>query len=410
MEASMRVLLVHNFYQIPGGEDAVVREELDLLRENGVEVELFSANNDQIVGVGRRVLTLCRMVYSLPARKALAMKLKEFPADVVHIHNFFPLLSPSILDACRDAGVPTVMTLHNFRLLTADSLLAKSGGRREPSLRHGAWWTVRARVYRDSAAATLAVTAMIELHKHARIWQRKIDRFIVLTNWCKRLFVAAGLPPERIVVKPNCVRGAAGFSGRRPDPDGCRRNAALFVGRLDDQKGVRILLQAWQKIEYPLRIVGDGPLRRFVEQNASERIEYIGRQPRGVVLQEMRSTRFLVLPSIGHELFPMTILEAFSSGLPVICSDDPALGELIEDGITGLTFPQGDDQVLADRVRWAIANPAALEAIGRRARAVYEQRYTPEANFRQLLDIYRQVCRRPLAAAAAVPSAAQVLH
>jgi glycosyltransferase involved in cell wall biosynthesis len=382
----MRVLLVHNYYQIPGGEDSVVREELSMLRKNGVDVELFSVSNDDIRGASGKIATALGVVYSPRARRALAKKLAEFLPDVVHVHNFFPLLSPSIFDACRDAGVPSVITLHNFRILCPAALLHRDETMRERSLRHSCWWTVPKRVYRNSAAATLALAAMVEFHKRIGTWTRKVDRFIALTDSAKRTFIEGGLPAERITVKPNCI-------ARPPAFDCLPREGGLFVGRLDEQKGVDTLLRAWKDIDYPLRIIGDGPLSGLVEQNANDRITYLGRQPREAVQREMQAAKFLLLPSIGHEMFPITLVEAFASRLPVICSDLPSLKELVAPGVTGLTFPPGDANALAAQVRWAVANPSALDEQSRRARSIYEERYTPEANFNQLVGIYRSLSR-----------------
>ena len=382
----MRVLLVHNFYQIPGGEDSVVREELSMLRTGGVDVELFSVSNDDIKGTRASIAAALQVVYSPRARRALARKLTEFLPDVVHIHNFFPLLSPSILDACRDAGVPSVITLHNFRILCPGALLHPDPAMRERSLRHSCWWTVPRKVYRNSVAGTLAVATMVELHKRTGTWKRKVDRFIALSDWAKGKFTEGGLPAERIVVKPSCVARPPAFGGVRQD-------GGLFVGRLDEQKGVDVLLRAWKDIDYPLKIIGEGPLAGLVQQNASDRVVWLGRQPQDVVQREMQAARFLVLPSIGHEMFPMTIVEAFSSGLPVICSDLPSLKALVTPGVTGSTFPPGDAAALAAQVRWAAANPSALDEAGARALATYDERYTREVSFNQLIAIYRSVCR-----------------
>ena len=383
----MRVLVVHNFYQNPGGEDSIVQEELSMLAKNGVHIDLFAANNNDITGARRRISTALQVIYSPGARRALAKKLAAFLPDVVHIHNFFPLLSPSVLDACRAAGVPSVITLHNFRILCPSAqLLRRDGAVPEQSRRNSCWWTVPKRVYRDSAAATLAVAAMVEFHKLAGTWTRKVGRFIALTDWAKRMFTEGGLPAERIVVKPNCV-------ARPPAFNGLQRGGGLFVGRLDEQKGIRTLLQAWKDIDYPLRIIGDGPLAELVERNGNARIVHLGRQPREVVRKEMQAAKFLVLPSIGHEMFPVTVLEAFSNHLPVMCSDLPSLGELVEPGVTGLTFPPGDANAIAALVRWAVANGSQLDELGRCAHSTYEERYTPEVNFSQLIGIYRSLCR-----------------
>jgi glycosyltransferase involved in cell wall biosynthesis len=227
---------------------------------------------------------------------------------------------------------------------------------------------------------------MIEFHKRTGTWTRKVGRFIALTEWAKRLFTEGGLPAERIVVKPNCVARPPAFSG-------LRRDGGLFVGRLDEQKGVDILLRAWKDIDYPLRIIGDGPLSDLVERNVSDRVVYLGRQSQAVVRREMQAAKFLVLPSTGHEMFPVTVLEAFSSHLPVIFSGLPSLGELVESGVTGLQFPPGDANTLAALVRWAVSNASALDELGRRAYSAYEERYTPEVNFNQLMGIYQSLRR-----------------
>ncbi|HEU5272079.1 MAG TPA: glycosyltransferase [Xanthobacteraceae bacterium] len=382
----MRVLLVHNFYRIPGGEDNIARQELMMLKENGVDVELFSVTNDDIKGIREAISVGVRVVYNFAARRALSRKLAEYAPDVVHIHNFFPLLSPSILDACRDAGVPSVMTMHNFRILCPTAMLGADELTKKGTLRHSCWWTVPKRAYRNSAAATLAVAAMVEFHKHAGTWTRKVDRFIALTEWAKRMFIEGGLPADRIVVKPNCVARPAGLAGSR-------REGALFVGRLDQQKGLGTVLRAWKDIDYPLKIIGDGPLSELIERTGNDRITYLGRQPWDAVQREMRAAKFLVFASIGMDMFPTTLLEAFSNHLPVICSELPCLQELVKSGVTGLMFPPGDANALAAQVRWAVSNPSALAELSCRAHASYEERYTPEVNFNQLIGIYRSVAR-----------------
>jgi glycosyltransferase involved in cell wall biosynthesis len=382
----MRVLMIHNFYQIPGGEDSIVRAEMSLLEQNGVEVDLFSATNDVIKGRLAQARAAFQVVYNPSARRAVAKKLAEFAPDVVHIHNFFPLLSPSIFDACRDAGVPSVITLHNYRILCPTAFLGADDENRERSLHQTCWWTVPKKAYRNSTAGTLALATMVEFHKRTGTWKRKVDRFIALTECAKHTFTEGGLPAERISVKPNWVPGP-------PGPDQTERKGGLFVGRLDDQKGIKVLLQAWKDLDCPLTIIGDGPLVDLVRQSVSDRIVYLGRQPQQVVQQQMQAAQFLVLPSMGHEMFPVTVLEAYASQLPVICSDLPSIAELVETGVTGLKFAPGDARGLASRVRWATRNATSLDQYGRRARSIYEQRYTPEVSFANLIGIYRSVCR-----------------
>lgn len=357
----------------------MVRDEMAMLSAHGVDVELFAVDNKDIHGLGGAITTALVVTYNPWARRALSRRLAEFHPDVVHIHNFFPRLSPSILDACGDANVPSVLTLHNYRILFPSGLMPEA---RVVRLGHGAAWRVLAEgSYRGSPLATLPVAAMIRFHQRAGTWRRKVSRFIALTDWAKARFAESGVPPERIVVKPNWVV--------RPfATPGLHRHGALFVGRLDTQKGVDVLLRAWREIEYPLRIIGEGPLRDFVLAHRGDQVEYLGPQPRDVVQREMQAARFLILPSSGNEMFPVTLLEAFANGLPVICSDLPSISGLIDAGRTGLIFSARNAESLAAKVRTAIAAPAALEQMGGNAHQVYEARYTPEANFRQLMAIY----------------------
>ena len=300
----------------------------------------------------------------------------------MHVHNFFPQLSPAIFDACCHAGIASVLTLHNFRILCPTAFLGADDADRERSLSRSCWWTVPRKAYRNSAAATLAVAAMVEFHKWRGTWLHKVDRFIVLTDWARKIFAQGGLPADRISVKPNSVA--------RPKlaPVDRMQQGALFVGRLDEQKGIRVLLQAWQELDYPLTIIGDEPLADHVRQCANPWITFLGREPRERVQRAMQAARFLVLPSLGYEMFPLTVLEAFANRLPVIYSDVPSLAGLIEEGATGLKFPPADPHALANRVRQAAAEPALLEAMGRRAERRYEERYTPEANVKRLMEIY----------------------
>jgi glycosyltransferase involved in cell wall biosynthesis len=378
----MRVLLVHNFYQIAGGEDSMFRAEQAVLKQHGIDVSLFTVTNDSIKGPVSQVMAGLQVIYNPLARRALARKLAELAPDVVHVHNFFPQLSPAIFDACRDARIPSVLTLHNFRILCPTAFLGADDSDRERSLRQSCWWTVPRKVYRNSAAATLAVAGMVEFHKWAGTWLHKVDQFIALTDWAKQIFTQGGLPAGRISVKPNWVTRPAPLSADH------EQKGALFVGRLDEQKGVRVLLQAWQGLDYPLTIIGDGPLADLVQQSVNPWITFLGRQPRERVQQEMQAARFLVLPSVGYEMFPLTVLEAFANQLPVLCSDLPSLGGLVEHGVTGLKFPPNDAAALSDRVRQAVAEPAMLHSMGRRAERLYDTCYTPEANVRQLMEIY----------------------
>jgi glycosyltransferase involved in cell wall biosynthesis len=292
--------------------------------------------------------------------------------------------------ACRDAGVPVVQTLHNFRMFCANALLLRDGRPCEECVGKAPWRGVRHGCFRGSRLATAPVAIAQWLHAARGAWRDGVDRYIALTRFALERFVACGLPRDRIAVKPNFLADAP------PPPDGPRRGA-LFVGRLSSEKGVDLLLRASERVggkDYTLGIVGDGDLRTFVDRAALQsggRIIAAGAKSRASCLEAMRGARFVVVPSICYEQFPLAIVEAFASGAPVLASRLGAMAELVEDGVTGRHFSPGDEADLAAALAWMTDHPAACAAMGRAARAVFEQRYTAARNFEALMSIYRHV-------------------
>lgn len=386
----MRVMLLHNTYQHPGGEDQVFAAEGALLEERGHEVERFTISNDLINGMSRTALA-ASTIWNRDSYRTLRARFRDTRPDVAHFHNTFPLLSPSALSAARDEGVPVVQTLHNYRLLCVNALLFRDGHICNDCLGHRVpWQGVAHGCYRGSRLASGAVATMIALHRARGTWMNDVDVYIALTEFARRTFIAGGLPADRIVVKPNFVH---------PDPGlgDAAGNFALFVGRLVPEKGIRTLIDAWQHIgvSIPLRIVGDGPLAPEVAAAAAQcaGITWLGRHPRAEVLALMRAATLLIFPSTWYEGFGMTVAEALAVGLPVVASRVGGMAALIDDGRTGVHFPPGDAAALADRVRWAIDNPARLAEMRREARAEYLERYTGERNYDLLLGIYERVRR-----------------
>ena len=378
----MRVLIVHNYYQQAGGEDSVVANECAMLESYGHETRLWSVSNDVIAGAWSKIATAVRTPYSRPARDEAARLIGEFRPTVAHIHNFFPILSPSIYDACRAAGVAIVQTLHNYRLICAGALLTRDGHPCEDCIGGSPYQAVVHGCYRGSRIGSLAVARMVDIHRRRGTWTHKVDRFIALTPFAKSKFVAAGFPADRIAVKPN-------FAEDRPAATGARGAGALFVGRLSPEKGVDTLLQAWNSLgEVPLRIVGDGPLREMVEKAIAPGAILLGWKKPVEVGTEMAQAAFLVLPSNWPENFPMTIVEAYCQGLPIIASRIGALSDIIEDGATGLLFSAGDANDLVTKVRWAHRHPEVMRRMGINARRVYEEKYVPSVNNLQLVKIY----------------------
>ena len=381
---SLRILQIHNTYQKAGGEDAVVASEGALLAGRGHEVRLWSVDNAVIAGPWAKLRTAWQVPYSHAARRQLGQIIADFGPDVAHVHNFFPLLTPSIYDACRDAGVPVVQTLHNYRTICAGALLLRDGRPCEDCIGGSPYQGALHGCYRGSRPGSLAVARMIARHRGQGTWRTKVDRFIALTEFAKAKFVEAGFPAEKIAVKPNFVEDTG------PQEAETERNGALFVGRLSPEKGIGTLLTAWRDLDVPLRIAGDGPLMSMAQSTASRNVVPLGSLPPAAVNQEMARAAFLVMPSQSYETFGMVIAEAFSKGLPVIASRLGAMAEIVEDGVTGLHFTPGDSGDLAAKARWAADHPEEMHNMGANARCVYQEKYAPEVNYEMLLAVYEK--------------------
>ena len=373
------VLLLHNYYQRPGGEDRVFASEASLLEAQGHTVIRISESNHSIGTGGLKAAG--QAVWNHASLQKVRRAVQEHSPDLIHAHNTFPLLSPSIYLAGREAHVPVVQTLHNYRLLCPGATLMRDGAPCEECLsQRSVLPAIRHACYRSSRPATAAVATMLTIHRAAGTWQRAVDFYIALSGFSKAKFIEGGLPAERIAVKQNFIDNA-------PQAGEGSGGHALFVGRLSEEKGIRTLRAAWEcDPALPLVVAGDGPLQ---DNHWPPGVTAVGHQPNEKVLELMRGAAMLIFPSIWYECNPMTILEAFACGLPVIASDLGAMRELVDHCRTGLLFRPGDAQDLARTVRWAVEHPAELAAMRIEARLEYEAKYTPERNYSMLMDIYR---------------------
>ena len=374
----MKVLIAHNAYQQRGGEDSVVDDEIALLRSRGHEVELLTVHNDEIDGMGR-VELVGRTLWSRPAAAQMRARCADFRPDVVHVHNSFPLLSPAIHWAAQETGVPVVQTLHNFRLMCPQAMLLREGKVCEDCVGKLPWRGAVRGCYRGSVVQSTVLTGMLALHRGLGTWQRRVNRFIALNEFCRAKFIEGGLPAERLVVKPNFVDLPAA-------PDGERRGL-LFVGRLSPEKGLDTLAAAAAQAGVSVDVLGSGPMQADLQ--GAPGLNLRGPQPMPEVLAAMQRAAALVLPSIWYENFPRTLVEAMACGLPVIASRLGAMAELVQDGDTGLLFEPGNAPALAGKLRWAAEHPDDMARMGRAARAVYEARYMAPRNLEQLLAIYQ---------------------
>lgn len=377
----MKVLIAHSAYQIRGGEDVVVDVESRMLSDMGCDVDVFLKSHDSIATIFDKLRAALSVCWSRSAYNDVLDRIDRFNPDIVHVHNFFPLFSPSIFDACLERRVPSILTLHNYRIVCPTALLMWGGEICERSLHGSSYWAVPQKVYRNSYLGTLALAHMIEHHKKRGTWREKVDRFICLTEFAKSKFVEAGIPAEKIAIKPNFI----------PDP-GCdrvaeNRNYGVFIGRMSREKGLDVAMNAWRLLDFPLRAFGEGD----TPEDVPEAVQFMGRKNKDELLPELRGARFMVIPSIWYEGFPMVILEAFSCGVPVVCSRLGSLEEIVEDGYTGLHFEPGDSQDLAEKIQWMADHPAEARAMGENARQVYLEKYTPQRNYQMLMEIYQSV-------------------
>jgi len=381
----VKIIFVHNFYQVKGGEDAVFRNEIDLLKLKN-EILEYTVSNDVINSFLDKILAFFRVVFSFKAYREFKQYLKFHNPDVVHVHNYFPLLSPSIFYACKKSNTPVVHTLHNYRAVCPTALLMYDGKMNEQSIKGSSWWTVTKKVYRGSIVGSIALATMVELHKWLGTWQTKVNRYIALTEFSKQKYIEAGWPEHKIYVKPNFIDGPFP-EAKTVDENG---GYALFVGRLSEEKGIDILLDGWGKIASKLKIIGDGPLREYVVAKTSRSVEFLGHKDKAGVLDLIKNAEFIIMPSTWYETFGMVIIEAFACGTPVIVSKLGSLQTIVEDGVTGLHFEAGNAQDLAEKVQFLIDNPERTRELGLNARNEYLAKYTPEKNYTMLMDIYQQ--------------------
>jgi glycosyltransferase involved in cell wall biosynthesis len=380
----MRVLVAHNRYQQRGGEDAVVDSEVALLRASGHEVREYRRHNEELAVVSRPAAAVGTL-WSRRTHAEVSALLARWPADVVHVHNTFPLISPSVYWAANAAQVPLVQTLHNFRLLCPQAMLLREDRVCRDCVGRAPVAAIRHACYRDSKVQTGLLAAMLVLHRGLGTWQRKVQRYVALNEFCRGEFVRGGLPADRIAVKPNFVEA--------PVPEVAPHNVSmrrglLFVGRLSPEKGIGVLAQAAASLRADsVAVAGEGPMA--VAVSSAPGLRPLGVLKPDAVARAMGRAVALLMPSLWFENFPRTLVEAFAAGLPVIVSRLGAMAELVEDGVTGLHAEPGDAQDWSNKMRWALEHPDEMARMGAAARSRYEALYTPQRNLQALLEIYR---------------------
>ena len=381
----MKILIAHNHYQLSGGEDNVVHSEKNLLLSRNHNVCSFESQNSSIKGFYQKLKVALNTHYS--KRSAIRFRnvlIQESP-EIVHIHNLFPIITPSILDVCKEFNIPTILTLHNYRLICPNALLYRKSNICELCVTNSTFYAIIHKCYKESLLGSLITSHMVDHHRRIKTWHNKVDRFIVLTEFAKGLLGKGGIPKEKMSIKPNFISKPPSNYTRNKT----QRKGALFVGRLSVEKGVKTLLKAWEKTNIQLSVAGEGPLSAITNNFKNNNINSIGYISPSSVSDLMQCCSFLIFPSECYEGFPMVIVEAFANGLPVIASRLGGMVELVENGKTGFHFTPGDSDDLSVKVRWMHEHPDECRKMGQNARQVYEQKYTPEKNYRMLMSIYQ---------------------
>lgn len=381
----MNILVAHNSYKQPGGEDQCVAAEIAMLRTYGHKVIEYRLDNESIDEMSRLDVA-CRTIWSLPAFRELQQLFRAQKPQIVHFHNTFPLISPAAYYAARAENVRVVQTLHNFRLCCSNALLFRDGKVCEACLGKSFGWPgIVHKCYRNSRVAAAAIAGMVATHRILGTWQNAIHVYIALSEFSRRKLLEGGLPAHKIVIKSN-------FAYPDPGLGAGTGRYAVFVGRLSAEKGVEALLKAWRHLggRLPLKIIGDGPLATLVREAAKKNttVQWLENLPLDTVYKIVGGATFLVLPSQCYENFPRVIIEAFAKGTPVIVSKLGAMAEIVQDGHTGLHFRPGDPVDLADKVRSMLADPLRLVRMRQAARQKFDECFTADVNYRNLAAIY----------------------
>ena len=391
----MKILLVHEYYRSssPSGEDKVFEREKELLENNGLKVKTLIFRNDDI-GTNKGPSVLKTAVYTpwSPLGQTLIKNaIQDFQPDIAHFHNTFPVFSQSAIVQAKKMGVATVQTFHNFRSICAQAMLLRDGICEECIGRYP-FPALKYRCYRGSLMATLPLFLNIALHRLLRTWQNKIDRFVVLSEFIKSKFVDAGFPERKLKVKPNFYSSSIPMISQKNPKEWC------FIGRLKEEKGVQFIPIVWKKLgaQAPvIHILGDGPLnndfrKQIVSCSIQKKIIMHGHCSFEQVKKILERTSLLIFPSTCYEGFPLVIGEAYAFGVPVAASKIGTPQYIVKDGVTGIHFNPGDIEDMVSKLNKLLNNPCLLQKMSVEARKEYERYYTPEINFKIIMDIYQE--------------------
>lgn len=389
----MKVLVVHNRYFERGGEDVVVENTIRLLRKFDHEVIIYEHSNheiEQFSFLEKIKLAISKVVWSKKTYQEVRKLIQKEKPDIVHTHNIFVLISPSVYYACQDESVPVVHTFHNYRFLCANGSLFRNGHVCLDCLKGNYGSALVHRCWKDSFIITFIFMRMLRIHFRRKTFQDKVDAYIALTDFGKELFVRGGIPRHKIHVCSN-------FVDVKEEKRQNFENFAIFAGRLVDHKGVYTLIEAFKKNStHKLVLIGDGPAYKELEEKtaAMSNVKLLGRLSYKDTMDYLKKAAFLIFPSEWYEGAPLTVIESLAYGVPVLIGDIAFKGEGIQESGSGLEFKTGNSDDLAEKIKYLMNNRNILIQMGERARELYEARHTPEKNYNTLMQIYNKLCSR----------------
>lgn len=381
----MNIVQAHNHQVAHGGSAVAFRSVVDLLRAHGHDVTTVERHNGAIAGLPAKLRAAGQSVYCAAAKAELAGILRRRDIDVAHAHSLFPLLSPSILDACAEAGVPAVLSVHDFKATCPTSQHFRDGAPCERCLGGREYWCALTNC-RGSLAMSAAYALSSALIRRSRRLHERVAAYLPPSAFVARQMIKAGFPAERITVVPNM----ADLPGDGPATPGAGRYVA-FAGRISPEKGVGTLLEAARITGLPVRVAGDtGKMPHLVAQ-APANVAFLGALGRERLAAFYAGARFLVVPSVCYEAFGLVAAEAMALGLPVIASRIGGLPEVVDHGVTGLLFEPGDAADLARQMRTLWDAPELAARLGHEGRRKARREYGRDACYARLMAVYRRV-------------------
>jgi glycosyltransferase involved in cell wall biosynthesis len=387
----MKILQIHNFYKTPGGECSVVHAERQLLESHGHEVALFSRNSAEIdeLSMMRKVPVLLQIPYNYQIKRELSRLLKKDRPDVAHVHNVFPLLSPSIYDALKNSNIPVVQTVHNFRFLCPNGQFFIRGNICEKCQTDGFFSAVKHRCMHDSVPVSALYAMAIGNAWRTGNFPSNIDRFIALNRFVADKLTKAGIPKNKISILGNFIENVS-------DDPVPKKKYILYLGRLSREKGLWTLLSAMRNVrDVVLKIAGTGPLEHElmedVKRHDIKNVEFVGFVTGHDKERLIREAICSVVPSEWYENYPVSVLESLASGTPVIASNIGGLPEMIEHKKTGFLFKPGSHDELSKYIEISVNNPILLNQMATQAIISARSNFGAELHYHKLVSTYEEV-------------------